>query len=287
MSSNVSNSNSNEKDPNQESIGSAGYAIELIDISKQYKSFLALDKISFTVKYGSIFGLIGPNGAGKTTLIKILTTLLSMNCGLAKIAGYNVSNQAMEVREHIGYVPQLVSADGNLTGSENLWLSARIYNVPFKERKARIAEALEFFNLSSWANDLVSNYSGGMIRKLELAQAMLHRPTVLFLDEPSIGLDVRTCQSVWERLKEMVRIFNVTILITTHDMTEADKLCDEIALLHQGHLMITGTPSELKKSVGENASLIDVFTHYTGEEMEEGGRLGDVRDTRNTIHRLR
>lgn len=279
--------NPHESDVSPESLSTNQYAIELKDISKKYKSFLALDKISFTVKYGSIFGLLGPNGAGKTTLIKILTTLLSMNGGIAKVAGYDVSSQAIDVREHIGYVPQLVSADGNLTGSENLWLSARIYNVPFKERKTRITEALEFFNLTSFAGDLVGNYSGGMIRKLELAQAMLHRPAVLFLDEPTIGLDVRTCQSVWERLKEIVRIFNVTILITTHDMTEADRLCDELALLHQGHLMITGTPNELKKSVGENATLVDVFTYYTGEEMEAGGRLRDVRETRDTIHRLR
>jgi ABC-2 type transport system ATP-binding protein len=276
--------NNVEKKPGDSTVANA---IEVDKVSKRYHSFLALDKIRFSVRYGIIFGLLGPNGAGKTTLIKILTTLLPMNGGFAKVAGFDVSNQAIYVRKHIGYVPQLVSADGNLTGSENLWLSARIYDVPNSERKSRIKEALDFFNLSTRANDLVGNYSGGMIRKLELAQAMLHRPTVLILDEPTIGLDVKTCQSVWNKLKEMVKIFNITILITTHDMVEADKLCDEIALLHKGRLMINGTPDELKKSVGENASLIDVFNHYTADELKEGTHLKDVRQTRDTIHRLR
>lgn len=262
-------------------------AIYISDLVKKYDSFTALDKINLSIEYGQIFGLLGPNGAGKTTLIKILTTLLPLNSGEASVAGYDLLQDPMRIRENIGYVPQLVSTDGNLTGEENLWLSARIYNVPISERKNRIKEALEFFNLTQWGNKLVRNYSGGMIRKLELAQALLHRPRVLFLDEPTIGLDVKTRKTVWERLREIVRVFQMAILITTHDMGEADELCDEIAILHHGHLKIKGTPQELKRSVAENASLIDVFTHYTGEEMGEGGQLRDVRQTRDTIHRLR
>ncbi len=262
-------------------------AIYISELVKKYDGFTALDKINLSIQYGQIFGLLGPNGAGKTTLIKILTTLLPMNSGEAFVAGFDVLQDPMLIRENIGYVPQLVSTDGNLTGEENLMLSARIYHVPISERKTRIKEALEFFHLTQWGDKLVRNYSGGMVRKLELAQALLHRPRVLFLDEPTIGLDVKTRQTVWERLREIVRVSKMAVLITTHDMAEADELCDEIAILHLGHLKIMGTPLELKKSVAEKASLVDVFTHYTGEEMGGGGQLRDVRQTRDTIHRLR
>ncbi len=263
-------------------------AVEVAGLIHRYGDFTALKGIDLRVGREQIFGLLGPNGAGKSTMLKILTTLLVPSAGKASVAGYDVLAEPLAVRRHIGYVPQMLSADGALSGYENLRLSGRLYDLRGAERERRIAELLAFVGLSDAAGKLVKTYSGGMIRRLELAQAMLHRPTVLFLDEPTIGLDPVARRNVWERLLEIRRQFGVTVLLTTHDMEEADFLCDELAILHQGAIAAVGTPEALKAQVGPEADLNDVFTHFSsgGSLQTEGGSYRDVRKTRTTARRL-
>jgi len=263
-----------------------GPAIELSLLTLRFGNFTAVDHISLQVPEGEIFGLLGANGAGKTCTIKMLTTLIEPTSGSAMVGGFDIARFPAEVRRRIGYVPQMVSADGALTGYENLMLSARLYGLPRNKRASRIDEALEFMGLSESAHKLVKTYSGGMVRRLELAQAMLHRPSILFLDEPTIGLDPVARRSVWERLLDLRREYGMTILITTHDMEEADHLCGEIAILHLGKVAIVGSPAELKSSVGADASLDDVFVHYAGGSIEAAGTLREIRQTRSTAQRL-
>ncbi len=262
------------------------WAIETNKLTRKFGDFVAVDSMDLHVPYGKIFGLIGPNGAGKSTTIKMLTTLLDPMSGTAMVAGFDVNLSSKEVRKRIGYVPQMLSADGGLTAYENLMLSAKLYGMKRYDRKARVADALNFMNLTESSNKLVKTYSGGMIRRLELAQAMLHLPAVLFLDEPTIGLDPVARRVVWERLIALKKEYGMTILITTHDMEEADRLCDEIALIHRGKITISGSPADLKASVGTDANLDDVFVHYSGGVIEEGGNYRDVRKTRRTANRL-
>jgi ABC-2 type transport system ATP-binding protein len=259
------------------------FVIETHDLTKRFGDFCAVDAVSLAVRKGKIFGLIGPNGAGKSTLVKMLTTLLPPTSGTAKIAGFDIKKAPAKVRRRIGYVPQLLSADGNLTGYENLLLSARLYLLPGREREARIANALEMMDLSEVADHLVSAYSGGMIRRLEIAQSMLHEPAVLFMDEPTVGLDPVARNAVLAHVKELRDELGTTILITTHMMEEADMLCDRIGLLHAGHLQDVGTPQELKDKVGPGASLDDVFAHITGATIDSGGSYRDTQLTRRSI----
>jgi ABC-2 type transport system ATP-binding protein len=261
-------------------------AIQAMSLSRKYGTQIAVDQINLNVGFGQIFGLLGPNGAGKSTTIKMLTTLLNPTSGSAIVAGFNVVTQPAKVRRRIGYVPQMVSADGALTGYENLALSAKLYRMPKSKRFTRIGEVLKFMGLEDSAKRLVKTYSGGMIRRLELAQAMLHHPAVLFLDEPTIGLDPVARRIVWDRLKDLKRDYQMTILITTHDMEEADVLCDELAILHEGQIAATGKPAELKASINPTANLDDVFIHFSGVAITEGGNYSDVRRTRNTATRL-
>jgi ABC-2 type transport system ATP-binding protein len=186
----------------------------------------------------------------------------------------------------IGYVPQMLSADGGLTGWENLDLSAKLYGIPRAERKRRIEEALHFMGLTEFGRKLVKTYSGGMIRRLEVAQAMLHRPAVLFLDEPTIGLDPVARRSVWERLLELRGNFQMTVLITTHGMDEADELCDQLAIMHLGKVAAVGRPADLKAGIGPDATLDDVFVHFSGGTIQEEGNYRDVRATRRAVSRL-
>lgn len=262
------------------------WAIETTDLTRRFGDFTAVDAISLRVPGGEIFGLLGPNGAGKTTTIKMFTTLLKPTAGVAVIAGFDVGSFPAEVRRRIGYVPQMLSADGSLTAHENLVLSARLYGMGRTDRKESVANALDFMGLNDFSHKLVKTYSGGMIRRLELAQAMLHRPGILFLDEPTIGLDPVARRAVWERLIALNDRYGMTILITTHDMEEADHLCDEIAIMHQGRITAAGSPESLKASVGQDADLHDVFVHYSGGSIEEGGNYRDVRKTRRTASRL-
>jgi ABC-2 type transport system ATP-binding protein len=186
------------------------------------------------VEPGEVFGLLGPNGAGKSTLIKMLTTLLPASGGRATIAGFDLGRQQMDVQRRIGYVPQALSVDGTLTGYENLLILAKLYGVPRRQRLERIQAALTYVGLDSVARRLVNTYSGGMIRRLEMAQATLHRPPVLFLDEPTVGLDPVARKTMWELILQLRRDYGTTVFLTTHFMEEADVLCDRIAMLYQG-----------------------------------------------------
>lgn len=262
------------------------YAIETKALTRNFGAFCALDRLDLQIPHQCIFGLLGPNGAGKSTAIKILTTLLEASAGSAIVAGFDVANKPVEVRRRIGYVPQMLSADGALTAIENLVLSASLYGLRGAERDARIHEALAFAGLESVATHLVKTYSGGMIRRLEVAQATLHRPEVLFLDEPTIGLDPVARRTVWERLLQLKASTGMTILLTTHDMEEADYLCDQLAILHQGHLAVVGRPTDLKRQLGPEASLSDVFVAHSGVVIEQGGHYREVREARGTAQRL-
>jgi ABC-2 type transport system ATP-binding protein len=264
----------------------ASLAIETFGLTRRFGDLIALDHLDLHIPYGQIFGLLGPNGAGKSTTIKMLATLLEPTSGTARIAGFDILQAPAQVRRRIGYVPQLVSADGGLTGWENLDFSGRLYGLHGAERKRRIAEALQFVSLTDSANKLVKTYSGGMIRRLEIAQAMLHRPAVLILDEPTVGLDPVARRTVWERLLELRQTYGMTILISTHGMDEADELCDELAILHLGKIAAVGNPAKLKESVGPDATLDDVFAHYSGGSIQEGGSYRDVRQARRSASRL-
>ncbi len=257
-------------------------AVEVSALTRKFGDLTAVDRVSLTVYKGEIFGLIGPNGAGKSTLIRMLTTLLPPTSGSAVVAGYDIERQPADVRRHIGYIPQLLSADGSLTGYENLLLSARLYGVPRRERAERIAGALARMGLAEAADHLVGHYSGGMIRRLEIAQSLLHRPMVLFLDEPTIGLDPSARETVWERVLELKDKFHRTMIITSHQMEEMDASCDRIAFIDHGRIVAIGTPAELKARVGPGATLDSVFLQFvaaTGEtETEES--YGEVRRAR-------
>jgi ABC-2 type transport system ATP-binding protein len=266
--------------------GTAAPAIQALDLTRRFGSLVAVDALNLTVASGGIFGLLGTNGAGKTTVIKMLTTLLAPTSGTALVAGCDIVRDPGSVRRNIGYVSQMLSADGELTGYENLVISAKLYGVPRAERSKRIAGALQFMELGGAADRLVRHYSGGMIRRLEIAQSMLHRPRVLFLDEPTVGLDPLARHAVWQRIRDLRSEFGTTILMTTHDMEEADQLCEAVALMTVGKLVALGRPAELKAALGPDAKLDDVFVHYTGGPLAERGDYKDAARARRTAHRL-
>jgi ABC-2 type transport system ATP-binding protein len=260
-------------------------AIETLELTRRFGSVAAVNGVDLAID-NEVFGLLGPNGAGKTTTIKMLITLLPPSGGSARVAGLDVIREAATVRRHIGYVPQLVSADGALTGRENLELSAGLYHLR-EPRRGRIQEALRFMDLEPVADRLVRTYSGGMIRRLELAQAMLHEPAVLFLDEPTVGLDPPGRDAVWDRVLTLREREGTTILLTTHHLEEADELCDRVAVMHAGRIATIGRPAELKAAIGPSATLDDVFRQATGSAIDAGGSFRDVARTRRTASRLR
>ncbi len=261
--------------------------IEVNELVKRFGEHTAVDRVTFSVEQGEVFGLLGPNGAGKSTIIKMLTTLLPPTAGRAFVVGFDVTSQPMYVRQRIGYVPQALSADGTLTGYENLQVFASLYDLPRSIRDTRVREALAFMGLQDAADKLVRTYSGGMIRRLEVAQAMLHRPQVLFLDEPTVGLDPVARKAVWEHLGQLRVQSGMTIFLTTHYMEEADSLCDRVAIMHLGKVMALGAPSDLKASIGNaGATLDDVFAHYTGNTLESGGSYRETARSRRTARRL-
>jgi ABC-2 type transport system ATP-binding protein len=261
-------------------------AVETSTISRTFGDLVAVDGLTLTVERGVVFGLLGSNGAGKSTTIKMLTTLLPPTSGRARVAGFDVVREARQVRRRIGYVPQMLSADSGLTGRENLMLLSKLYDVPRSDRTSRAAEALAFMGLSEVGERLVRTYSGGMIRRLEIAQALLHRPAVVFLDEPTVGLDPVAKHAVWAKLRELRAEFGMTILLTTHDMDEADALCQTIGIMHDGRVVVLGTPAELKSAVGTDSTMDDVFVHFTGGAVDEGGSYREVARTRRAARRL-
>jgi len=256
-------------------------------LTRRFGDRIAVDALDLRIERGVFFGLIGSNGAGKTTLIKMFTTLLPPTSGSARVAGFDIVHEARQVRRRIGYVPQLISADAALTGRENLSLFAKLYGIERVERAGRIDDALDFMALVDVGDELVRTYSGGMIRRLEIAQALLHRPAIVFLDEPTVGLDPVAKHSVWDRLRDLRTRFGTTVLLTTHEMDEAEALCERIAIMHQGRLVALGTPEELKSATGQDATMDDVFVHYTGKAIDARGTYRDVARTRRTTERLR
>ena len=268
--------------PPQHAQADGAYLIETKGLTKAFDGQLAVDHVELRVRAREIFGLIGPNGAGKSTLIKMLTTLLPPTSGEARVAGCDIRREAPKLRARIGYVPQLLSADGALTGYENLLLSARLYRIPAHERRRRIQEALELTQLTSVANRLAQHYSGGMLRRLEIAQNTLHRPALLIMDEPTVGLDPVGRDTVWEHVRELRVRYGTTILLTTHAMEEADELCDRIGILHFGRLEKVGTPAALKAELGPAATLNDVFVSVAGHDIDQTGRYRDIRLTRRS-----
>lgn len=255
-------------------------------LTRRYGELTAVDSLTISLRPGEIFGLLGPNGAGKTTIIKMLTTLLPPTSGTAQIAGFDITRAPAQVRSVIGYVPQLLSADGALTGEENLMVFARLYDIPRAERERRVREALGFMDLAAVSRRLVRTYSGGMVRRLEIAQSMLHRPRVLFLDEPTVGLDPMARHAVWERISQLASEFGTTIFLTTHYMEEAEQMCGRIAFLHMGKVTADGSPAQLKASLGGDVTLDEVFSHYTGGSLDEGGTYRDTARVRRTARRL-
>ena len=258
-------------------------AIDISQLTKIYGGGIkALDAVDFSVEEGEIFGLLGPNGAGKTTAIKIITTLIKQTSGTASVFGVDVERFPQEVRQMLGYVPQAISVDGDLTGYENLLIFSKLFYVTRKERKERIADALDFMGLSDRANDLVKHYSGGMMRRLEIAQALVNRPRILFLDEPSIGLDPFSKRQVGEHIRELNEEFKITVLLTTHDMSEADELCDRVAIMNAGKVSIIDTPTRLKESVGGDVITVTLGRGAAGPSAppipEELGRVMSFQD---------
>jgi ABC-2 type transport system ATP-binding protein len=256
------------------------------DLVVRFGDVAAVDGISFSAGTSEVFGLLGPNGAGKTTTLRVLTTVLPADGGTATVAGFDVATDGLAVRASIGYIPQALSADGALTARENLEFYARVTGVPRAERPGRLAGAVDAMDLGSMLDRLARTLSGGMLRRLEIACALLNHPTVLFLDEPTVGLDPSARASVWARLHEMRAASGTTIVVTTHLMEEAERHCARLAIMDHGSIVAEGTPQELRDT-HEADSLESVFTTVTGRSItEEGGRLSDVRTQRRTAGRL-
>jgi len=234
------------------------YIIEIDSITKRFDDLIAVDQISLKVKEGEIFGLLGPNGAGKTTLISMLCTILYSNSGTAKVNGHDIAKNPDYVRSSIGIVFQDSSLDDRLTGKENLELHAMLYNIDKKTREFRIEKVLGIVELKERANDFVRTYSGGMRRRLEIARGLVHYPRVLFLDEPTLGLDPQTREHVWKYIKQLVKKEKITIVMTTHYMEEADELCNRIAIIDHGKIIALGTPTALKNSIGEETVILKI-----------------------------
>ena len=263
-------------------------AIAVHGLTQRFGEHVAVDGVDLTVEAGEVFGLLGPNGAGKTTTIRLLVTLLPVQEGEVRVFGLDVRRKAMAVRRLLGYVPQQLSIEGALTGRENVMWFARLFDIPRRERAERVDEALEMMDLAGAADRLAGTFSGGMIRRLELAQALVNRPALLVLDEPTVGLDPMARDSVWERVRELQGRYGTTVLLTTHYMEEADALCDRVGLMHHGRLRAVGAPTALKAELGDGAGLEDVFRHHTGDQLatpEKGGLRG-IRSTRRTAGRM-
>jgi ABC-2 type transport system ATP-binding protein len=244
---------------------------------------VAVDGIDLRIERGEVFGLLGPNGAGKTTTIRAINTLLPVQEGRVEVLGYDVSRAPMAVRRRLGYVPQQLSIEAALTARENVMWFARLFDMPRAERKGRVADALAAMGLADVADRLAGTYSGGMIRRLELAQALVNRPELLVLDEPTVGLDPVARDGVWQRVAEMQEATGMTVLLTTHYMEEADLLCDRVALMHLGRVQAEGDPEDLKAELGPGTTLDDVFRHHTGNSLDgETETRRGIRETRST-----
>ncbi|MEV5959286.1 ATP-binding cassette domain-containing protein [Streptomyces sp. NPDC051987] len=268
-------------------------AVACTGLSYSFGDTRAVDGLDLAVAEGEAFGLLGPNGAGKTTAIRCITTLLPVPAGMVRVFGHDTGKDRMAVRRLLGYVPQQLSADSGLTGRENVELFARVFDVPRRERAARVAEALAAVDLTDAADRLAGTYSGGMVRRLELAQALVSAPRLLILDEPTIGLDPIARTSVWDQINSVRAATGMTVLVTTHYMDEADQHCDRVGLMHRGRIRALGTPAELRRALAERQgtdtlpTLEDVFRDVAGSGLDDrSGGFRDVRSTRRTANRV-
>jgi ABC-2 type transport system ATP-binding protein len=280
-------------DPEMTAGDAAQDAVTCSGLGYSFGQVKAVDGLDLSVASGEIFGLLGPNGAGKSTVIRCVTTLLPVPPGMVRVFGHDAARERMAVRRLLGYVPQQLSADASLTGRENVALFARLFDVSRRERSARVAEALEAVGLADAADRMAGTYSGGMVRRLELAQALISAPRLLMLDEPTIGLDPIARTSVWEHIMAVRAATGMTVLVTTHYMDEAEQYCDRVALMHQGRIRALGMPEQLvadlraRRGDGSAPTLEDVFRDVAGSGLdEEGGEFRDVRRTRRTASRV-
>ena len=236
------------------------HAIKVDSLSKNFEKFKAVDNISFEIEEGEIFGFLGPNGAGKSTTMMILTTLLKPPSGNASVQGFDVVTQAKKVRENIGFVQQEIGVDEYLTGRENLVFQSRISQMPKELVKSRIDEVISLVELEEKQNEAAITYSGGMRKRLDIACGLIHRPRVLFLDEPTVGLDIQTRRKIWEYIRKIHKEFEMTLFVSTHYMEEADKLCDRVGIIDYGKIQVIDTPEIMKNAMGSDMisfSLID------------------------------
>ena len=258
-------------------------AIEVNSLTKKFGDFKAVDSISFNVEEGEIFGFLGPNGAGKSTTMMILTTLLKPTSGHALVGGHNVVSDAKRVREKIGYVQQEISVDEFLTGRENLYLHARINQIPKNLIKSRIDEVLELVELGEKQDDATLTYSGGMRKRLDIANGLLSRPAVLFLDEPTVGLDIQTRRKIWGYIRKIRKDFGMTIFISTHYMEEADNLCDRIGIIDFGKIQIIDTPKSMKSAIGNEIISFNLVDGKASQDtlIEQISKIEFVKEVKN------
>lgn len=262
-------------------------ALIVDDLVVRYGDFEAVKGAGFVVAAGEVFGLLGPNGAGKTSIMRVLTTLLKPAGGRAWVLGHEVGAEPAVARRLIGYVPQALSADGSLTGRENAMLFARLHGIRREEREPRVQQLLELMDIAGVADRVVRSYSGGMVRRLEIACALIHRPRLLLLDEPTIGLDPVARRAVWRHLAEMRAETGLTMLMTTHLMEEAEEQCQRVAVMSQGEIRAEGRPVELRAALGAGGgTLEDVFVSLTTDADARGGEFHDIGRTRRTARRL-
>ena len=228
------------------------HAIKVDSLSKHFQKFKAVDNISFQIEQGEIFGFLGPNGAGKSTTMMILTTLLKPTSGNASVQGFDVVTQAKKVRENIGFVQQEIGVDEYLTGKENLIFQSRISQMPKEQVQSRIDEVISLVELEEKQNEAAITYSGGMRKRLDIACGLIHRPKVLFLDEPTVGLDIQTRRKIWEYIRKIHKEFEMTLFVSTHYMEEADKLCDRVGIIDYGKIQVIDTPEIMKNAMGSD-----------------------------------
>lgn len=246
-------------------------SIKIKNLTKKFKNGkIAVKDVSFSVNKGEIFGFLGPNGAGKSTTLKILTTILKPTSGEVIIEGIDILKDALSARMQFGYVSQGLSIDERLTGEENLYLQARYYHLKGNISE-QVKKALKLVNLTDDAERLVSSYSGGMKKRMDIACALMNTPKVLFLDEPTLGLDIQSRKEIWQYITILNKDYGTTIFLTTHYLEEADKICDTVAIIDEGKIKIIDTPKNLKKSIesGDEATLNDVYLKYTGKNFKE------------------
>jgi ABC-2 type transport system ATP-binding protein len=263
------------------------YIIETKDLTRKFGDLVAVDRLNIHVEHGEVFGLLGPNGAGKTTTISMLCTILKPTSGSATVNGFDIAKQPGQVRKSIGIVFQEPSVDDRLTGRENMEMHANLYDVPTNVAKKRIKTLLKLVELEDRADNLLRTYSGGMRRRLEIARGLIHYPRVLFLDEPTIGLDPQTRQHIWTYIKQLTKKEDISVILTTHYMDEADTLCDRIAIIDYGKIVALDTPSKLKESLGEETIAIKTSeTEKLSQRLKEAQLISKAAASQNelTVH---